>query len=43
MDGRRRVCSEKMETECNTEMVSRQMEEDRPNCRVHLVESCKPK
>ncbi len=43
MGGARRVCSEKMETECNTEMVQHRMEEDRPNCKVRWVDSCKPR
>ena len=43
VDGVRRICSEKMETVCGTEMVKHRMEEDRPSCRVHLVDSCKPR
>lgn len=40
VDGVRRICVTKYETECHTEMVKHQMTEDHPKCRVQLVESC---
>jgi len=38
--GRRKVCLTKHETECNTEMVTHEMVEDHPNCKVEKIPKC---
>ena len=38
--GKRKICVKKYETECRTRYVKQEMEEDRPQCRVQLMEKC---
>ena len=37
VNGRRKICVTKYETECATEMINHEMTEDHPKCKVETV------
>ena len=40
INGKRKICVKKYETECRTDHIEHEMVEDHPRCRVQMVERC---